>query len=278
MKTLLTALLLTASCHVLAECKPFKGLEGVVSLEPCRAGDTCVPATEAFYQYLTKKTEESDDPTVLNFSAHASPWHLYDSEMRILNIEDVAEMMKPYIQGGVKRIVLKASWSAVSPDRGEKSLTRKLSEALGGFPVEGADGFLWISKDGSIRTTHQATTFFQGGGPYQIKSGSEVFASMLVGWQASLEDVFLRDKNANGINAAGAAWDIFYLCPERALQAFETAARYDNPIAAYNAAMIRLERKSKSDLTAATALLSQAAKAGDQKAQTRLAMLSKPAR
>ncbi|MFZ6748852.1 hypothetical protein [Undibacterium sp. Ren11W] len=277
MKTLLSALLLTASCHVLAECKPFRGLKGVVSLEQCAAGDNCVRAAEALFKYAGMKTEENQDPTTLVVFMHASPWRFYDKENRIVSIEDIAKMVRPDIKGKVNRIILKASWSGVPPAHGEKSLASKLSEALGGFPVEGADGFLWIAEDGSTRTSHQAFTVFIGE-LYKIPAGRELFISMVVGWPASYEEAFLRDKNSEGINAAGEAWDTFYLCPERALRAFETAARYDNPIAAYNAALIRLERKSKGDLKAATALLSQAAKAGDQKAQTRLAMLSKQPR
>jgi len=275
LKTLLTAMLLTASCHVLAECKPHRALAGVVSLEQCTAGDSCVSAAEALFQYLTKESEAGDDPTVLNLSLHASPWRLYDIEKRILTIEEVADMAKPFIANGVKRIVLKASWTGVSPDRGGKSLATKLSEALGGFPVEGFDGFLWVAKDGSVKTTHQAATSFQGGMPYKIRPGRDVMVSMVAGWPATLEDVFLQNKDADGIKDAGAGWDIFFLCPDRALQAFEAAARYANPIAAYNAALIRLERNSKGDLKAAAELLAQAANAGDKKAQRRLALLRK---
>lgn len=275
MKTFLTVILITASCQVLAECKPHMALEGVVSLDQCTAGDSCVSAAEALFQYSTKKREADDDPTTLNLSVHASPWRLYDMEKRIITIEEVAEMAKPFIVKGAKRIVLKASWTGVSPDRGEKSLATKLSEALGGFPVEGFDGFLWIAEDGSTRTTHQAATLFQGGGPYMIRPGSEVMVSMVAGWPAPLEDIFLQNKDSNGIKDAGAGWDIFFLCPDRALQAFEAAARYANPIAAYNAALIRLERKSKGDLKAAAELLSQAANAGDKKAQERLKILRK---
>jgi TPR repeat protein len=248
-------------------------LEGVVSLDQCTAGESCVSAAEALFQYSTKERAADDDSTTLNLSLHASPWRLYDMEKRIITIEEVAEMVKPFIAKGAKRIVLKASWTGVSPDRGEKSLATKLSEALGGFPVEGFDGFLWIAEDGSTRTTHQATTLFQGGGPYKIRPGSEVMVSMVAGWPAPLEDIFLRNKDADGIKDAGAGWDIFFLCPDRALQAFEAAARYANPIAAYNAALIRLERKSKGDLKAAAELLSQAANAGDKKAQERLKIL-----
>lgn len=274
LKVFITALLLSASCQVLAECKPSVPLEGVVSLDQCTGDDSCVSAAEAFYQYVTANKGEDEDPTVLNIHLHASPWRLYDTEKRILTIEEVAGMAKPFIPKGLKRIVLKGSWTGVPPGRGEKSLAAKLSEALDGFPVEGFDGFLWVAKDGSVRTTRQAATLFIGG-QYRIRPGSDVMVSMIAGWPVSLEDTFLQSKDSDGLNAAGAGWDIFFLCPDRALQAFEAAARYANPIAAYNAALIRLERKSKGDLKAAAELLAQAANAGDKKAKARLAILRK---
>lgn len=260
---------------MLAECQPVMGLEGVVALDQCTDGDSCVSAAEALYQYSTVQKEEGDDPSVLNIHLHASPWRLYDMEKRILTIEEVAEMAKPYISKGAKRIVLKASWTGVSPGRGEKSLAAKLSEALGGFPVEGFDGFLWVAKDGSVRTTRQSATIFTGRVPYKIRPGGEVMVSMIAGWPASLEDSFLQSKDSDGLTHAGAGWDIFFLCPDRALQAFDAAARYASPIAAYNGALIRIERNSKGDLKAAVELLSQAANGGDKKAKTRLAMLKK---
>ncbi len=177
-----------------------------LSLEQCTAGDSCVSAAEALFQYLTKK-KEIDDPTVLNLSVHASPWRLYDVENRILTIEEVAQMVKPFIAKGVRRIVLKASWTGVSPDREGKSLAAKLSDALGGFPVEGINRFLWIAEDGSTRTTNQATTFFLGGGAYKIRHGREVMVSMVAGWPVALEDIFLKNKDSDGLKDAGAGWD-----------------------------------------------------------------------
>ncbi len=271
MKPLLISLMLAASCQVLAECKPPMALDGVATLDQCTGGDSCVSAAEAAFQYSNNKSKAHDDPSVLNISLHASPWRLYDIENRILTIDELAEMAKPFIAKGVKRIVLKASWTGISPGRGEKSLATKLSETLGGLPVDGFDGFLWLAEDGSTRTTHQAATVFQGGVPYKIRPGHEVMVSMIAGWPATLEDVFLKNKDADGVKDAGAGWDIFFLCPDRALQAFEAAARNSNLIAA----LIRLERKSKGDLKAAAKLLSQAANAGDKKAQARLAILGR---
>jgi TPR repeat protein len=193
--------------------------------------------------------------------------------MRIITVEEVAEMARPLIARGVKRIALIASWTAVAPDKEGKSLRQKLSETLSGFPVSGMNGFLWIAKDGSTRTTRQAFTVRQGRGPYRIALGEEVMVSLVAGWPAEDEDIFLKERNADGIMRAGAGWDILFLCPEKALQAFEAAARLSHSVAAYNAALIRLERKNIGDLDAAKELLSQAAIAGDKKAQARLQAL-----
>jgi TPR repeat protein len=47
-----------------------------------------------------------------------------------------------------------------------------------------------------------------------------------------------------------------------------------HPIAAYNAAVMRLDRGQKGDVEAAKALLTQAAKAGDKKSQRLLPTLN----
>jgi TPR repeat protein len=182
-------------------------------------------------------------------------------------------MMRPHIAKGLKRVVLVSSWTDVAPDRGNKSLAQKLSDALKGFPVSGMDGFLWIAKDGAMRTTRQAYTVKQGYGPYSIADGDEVMVSLAAGWPAELEDYFVKERNAEGIMQAGAGRDIYSLCPDRALQAFEAAAKLSHPIAAYNAAVMRLERNGEGDIEAATALLSQAASAGDKKSRARLQKL-----
>jgi hypothetical protein len=137
------------------------------------------------------------------------------------------------------------------------------------------DGFVWLSKDGSARTTHQAFTTKHLKNPYGLHLGDDVMVSLVAGWPIDFEEDYAKKGDAYGIMRAGAAWDIFMLCPERALQSFEAAARLSNPIAAYNAAIIRLERSKDGDLEAATALLSQAAALGDKKAQAKLDRLTR---
>jgi hypothetical protein len=268
MKRLLGVLLVAVCCDALADCKTSLPLQGTVSIKNCdQRTENCIPGQKAVYEYMNKLKE---DPADLTIGVHASPWQFYDNQMRILSVEEVAEMVKPRITKEVKRIVLVASWTGVAPGPASKSLAQRLSDSLKGFPVNGMDGFLWITKNGSLRTTRQAFTIRQGGGPYSVINGDDVMVSLAVGWPAEMEEVFVKERDADGIMRAGAGWDIYFLCPDRALQAFEAAAKLSHPIAAYNAALMRLERRSKGDLEAATALLSQAAAAGDKKAQARL--------
>lgn len=271
MKRFLALVLSVTSLQVLADCKSIQGLEGMVSIPGCDAG-ACVPGAEAVYGY-SEKIDGHDDPNVLVLTLHSSPWRFYDGEMRVLTVDELAEMARPSIEKGVKRIVLMASWSGVVPGRHEKSLAQKLSAALNGFPVAGVDGFLWIARDGSTRTTRQAFSVRKGRGPYRIEAGAEVMVSLVAGWPAGLEEEYRREKDAGGVMRAGAGWDIFFLCPDKALQSFEAAAQLSDPVAAYNAAMIRLERRRKGDVELAKAWLMKSANAGDTKARERLRML-----
>lgn len=271
MRFLLALALLAPNLQVLADCKPFMSLEGVSSIPGCDSG-TCVSGAQAIYEY-SKNTPGIDDPSVLVITLHSSPWRFYDGEMRILTVDEVAEMARPHISKGIKRIVLMASWSGVAPAGNEMSLAEKLSKALGGLPVSGINGFLWLAPDGSTRTTRQAFSIRKGQGQYKIQSGAEVMVSMVAGWPAGVESVFRRDNNSDGIMRAGAGWDIFFLCPDNALQSFEAAAQLSHPVAGYNAALIRLERKRKGDVEAATKMLEKAASAGDKKAKERLRSL-----
>lgn len=257
--------------HAFAECESSIKLDGTVSVECCAPREKCIPAGKAVYEY----TEAAkDDPSLLSISMNASPWHLYDGDMRILTIEELAAMVKPNIGNGVKRVVLVASWTAVPPDVNSNSIAQKLSHLLNDFPVSGMDGFVWIAKDGTVRTTRQAFTIKQTC-PYGIHPGDEVMVSLVAGWPIEFEENYIKKGDSDGIMRAGAGWDIYMLCPDKALQLFEAAAKLSNPIAAYNAALIHLERGKKTDLDAAIALLSQAAALGDKKAQDRVQQLKR---
>jgi TPR repeat protein len=99
--------------------------------------------------------------------------------------------------------------------------------------------------------------------------------SLVAGWPVGFEEDYVKERNSEGIMSAGAGWDIFMLCPERALQSFEAAAKLSNPIAAYNAALMRLERGKGDDVKVATNLLMQADKLGDKKARTMLRKINR---
>jgi hypothetical protein len=258
--------LLAISQSAFAVCESSLKLEGTVSVKCCTPQSECISAAKAVYDY----TESAkDDPAALIISLHASPWHLYDSEMRILTIADLAQMVKPKLRGKVQRIILLASWTGVAPNSNGNSLAKKLSDFLGGFPVNGMDGFVWIAKDGSVRTTQQAFTI-KPKCPYGVHPGDEVMVSLVLGWHVGYEDDYIKKRYSEGIKHAGAAWEIFMLCPEKALQSFETAAKLSNPIAAYNAALMRLERGNPGDYEAAIKLLKKAVALGDKKSQTKL--------
>jgi hypothetical protein len=199
---------------------------------------------------------------------------LYGPDLRILTIEELSEMVKPQLRDGVKRIVLLTSWSGVSPAHNSKSLAQKLSDFLNGFPVSGMDGFVWIAKDGSVRTTHQAFTVGLRC-PYTVHPGSDVMVSRVVGWPTEFEDEYIEKKDSEGIMRAGVGWDVYLLCPDRALQSFEAGAKLSSAIAAYNAALMHLERGREGDFKAATSLFSQAAARGDKKAEAQLQKLTK---
>lgn len=273
MNPLFGILFVVLAANTFADCVAPMSLHGFASVKTCNPdAEICIDGTDAVHAYADR-SKTKDDPTMLQISIHASPWRFYDGQMRILNVDDLAELARPSIAKGVKRVVLNASWTGVAPVAGGKSLAQQLSAKLNGIPVSGKKGFLWLAKDGSARTTQQAFTIRKGSGPYQIVDGDEVLVSLTAGWPAEMESVFIKEGDAEGIMRAGAGWDVFYLCPERALQAFETAARLAHPIAAYNAAMIRLERKAPGDTEAAKAWLAQAAAAGDKKAEARLLKL-----
>lgn len=273
LKTLLLTLLLVVSYDVVAECKSDLPLKGIVSIKNCDSKtQDCISANKATYSYFEAM---KDDPTVLTILLQASPWRLYDQDMRIINIDEIAEMVKPSISKEVKQIVLIASWSGVAPSHNEKSLAQKLSKVLNNFPVTGMDGFLWLNKNGVAHTSRQAFTVTQSKTPYSVVNGTDVMVSLAAGWPINFEDDYVKQQDAERLMRAGAGWDILALCPERALKAYETAAKLTNPIAAYNAAIMRLDRNNKGDLNAATELLLQAARLGDKKSQEKLNQLTK---
>ena len=135
---LLSIVIIGVGQHALADCESSLTLEGSISIDCCAPPDRCIDAAKAVYDYSMSAKADTD---VLTISAQASPWHLYDGDMRIVTIDEMAEGAKAKLRDGMKRIALMASWTGVPPDGNGKSLAQKLSDALDGFPVSGMDGF-----------------------------------------------------------------------------------------------------------------------------------------
>lgn len=270
--------LLAACAGAQADCPTTLPLKGTVNLDNCYPmGADCISASEALYQYADAMPDVGDE--VLRISTHGSPWHIYGPDSRIMTIENLAATVRQ--QGSkIRQVILMSSWSGSSPDKHHQSLAQQLSSALGSMKVSGADGFLWYEKDGRTATTQQAFTLFASG-PYAVRKGEKVMASMVAGWQAQFEETYAKQGNADGLLRAGVGHETFSLCPERALKAFDASAALGNQVAAYNSAILRLERGAKGDREAALALLRKAAAAGDQPSaalleQTALRRKAKP--
>lgn len=272
MKLFVFLFILVSCCGAQADCSTTAQLQGFVSIKQCSpASGQCVRADEALYKYMNAKPD--DGPTTLSIATHSSPWHLYDGDYRILEIEEVAAMVRQ--QGSkIKRVILVASWSGIAPDPHSKSLAQKLSEALGGLPVTGQNGFVWVSPTGALHTTHQAFTG-RISGPYWVGQNDQVMASLVPGWAIDLEAEFVKGHDAAGLLQVGIAKDIFMLCPDGALESYDEGAALNSPIAAFNAAIMRLERDKPGDAAAAVALLKQSAAQGDKKAEKKLNSLTR---
>lgn len=243
-------------------------LSGTLSVTTCfpKRDSNCVSSGKALYEYMEAVPDSED---VYTIGLQASPWRMYDGEMRILTVEDVADAVRRKLDGKVQRVELLGSWTGVSPAPGVPSQAERISQALGGLPVRGEDGFLWLAKDGTHRTTRQAFTVREGAGSYSLPEGAEVFVPLVAGWPAYVQEQ-IPEEDANLLMLAAAGWDVFFLCPDKALDGFEKAAAKGNAIAAYNAALMRLERGGDEDRTAALALLERGSVLGDAKSRARL--------
>lgn len=267
MKPALLALCLLSPAALACESDHHLALSGTVTVETCpQESDDCVYAGNVLQPYFAAAP---DDPTVMGVGLQSSPWRLYDGDMRILTVEELAGMVRANRDATETRVELIGSWTGVSPSPGVPSLADRLSRALDGFPVRGEDGFLWVKADGSRRTTRQAYTARQGAGTYYLPKGGEVLAALAGGWPAYVEDR-IPDDQPELLMRAAAGWDVFFLCPDKALAGFERAAAKGSAIAAYNAALMRLERGREGDRVAALALLERGVALGDAKSKARL--------
>ena len=271
----LVSLTLSLACLEAMACDSSLPLEGSVVIPTCELGSPHCKTGAVVLQEYAHAHAPDDRPDVLTVGVQASPWRIYDADLRILDVAALAKRLRPHLKSPVTSVELQASWTGIAPDKAHKSLAVRLSTALGGYPVRGMDGFVWFRKDGSVRTTRQAFSVRDGAGSYSVRDGDDVMAALAVGWPAFVEDRIANDGNAKYLMQAGVGWDVFFLCPEHALATFERAGRMGNAIAAYNAAMMRIERGEKDDKAAAIQLLSQAAARGDVKSREALKELTR---
>jgi hypothetical protein len=263
------ALALTASPVTRACDTSHLSLSGAISVTTCSPQQTstdCVYSGRALYEYMQAAP---DSDSLYTIGMQASPWRMYDADMRIITADDIADVVRPQLDGKLERVELIGSWTGVSPEVGVPSQAERVSQALDGFPVKGEDGFLWLAKDGTRRTTRQAFTMREGAGSYFLPKDAEVFVPLVAGWPAFVQDQIPED-DIDLLTRAAAGWDVFFLCPDKALAGFEHAATKGSAIAAYNAALMHLDRDTEGDRAAALALLQRGAALGDAKSRDRL--------
>jgi hypothetical protein len=258
---------LVAAAPALA-CENHLPLEGTLAIDTCRVGEPgCVYAGKAVSEYFDAQPEV---PGVLTVGIQGSPWRVYSADNRILTIDEFATMLHAALGPEDKSVALYVSWSGVSPEPGVPSLADRLSAAMQ-MPVTGMDGFAWIDRTGKMRTTRQAFSGFLNTGPYGIKEGADVLVPLAGAWASGRETEFADD--AELLLAAAAGWDIFWLCPDKALAGFEAAAAKGSAIGAYNAGLMRLERKRTGDAHAALKLFERGAALGDSPSAAQAARL-----
>lgn len=239
-------------------------LEGMLAVPTCpENGEGCRYGRDAVNAYA----EHIDSPPhQFSVLVASSPWRFYSGDGRILSIEALTTRLRTSLKPEVREVVLYASWSGVAPEAHVRSLAGQVSDALDGFPVRGMDGFMWLEPDGRVRTTQQAFSGWHTGGGYRVAPDQPVLTSLAFG-EMMFYNERLREANEYGLLLhAAVGWDVHGLCPERALAEFELIAPH-HPIAAYNAALMRLESGKAEDRATALRLLEVAENAGDEAAR-----------
>jgi len=246
-------------------------LDGAVAVEACNSKrEKCIDAARTLFEYTERIP---DDPAVVSVALQTSPWRFYGPDMRVLSVDDMASSIRPHLKNEAKRVRLLGSWTGVAAEADARSLAEQVSRALDGVPVEGMDGFVWVSAKGGVRTTHQAFTMRNGSGPYVVREGDEVMVALAASWYVGMGEPSGEQVAAEDFVLAGRAWDVFGLCPEKALASFEKGAAMGSGIGAYNAAMMRLELGGKDNQQTAIALLSRGSQLGDGKSEEKLRAL-----
>jgi hypothetical protein len=246
---------------------PLDGTTVVLATCDPDAAAVCIEAEELLARY--NGPSEDDDPTVLTVGIQSSPWRLYGAGYRILDVAELAEMLRPHLKPEVRAVRLRASWAGFVPQGRTRSLAQELSSALTHVDVAAPQGFLWFTPEGEGKVTRQSFTALQG--PiYMARPGEEIMGSAVAFMPAEMETYVPAENMGEFKLRRGLSEDVFDLCPDSALSAFREAGALGNPIGAYNAAVMLLERNGEGDRDDARALLSRAAESGDAPSQALL--------
>ncbi|GGA83473.1 hypothetical protein GCM10011521_22300 [Arenimonas soli] len=249
-------------------CDSGLDLSGTAVVKGCDPDkQQCIPSSRAVRTYVEAYPDSDSEITI---ALASSPWHLYGPDGRMMRVEELVAAIRSHVTAETEKVVLLGSWTGA----GDDSLAQQVSTALGDLPVLGADGFLWLSADGSTRLTRQTHTIRNGGGYYEVAEGEEVLVPLAYGWAAGLEQRFIAAGDKELLLHAAIGWDVFYLCREKALAGFELAASHGDVIGGYNAALMRLDRNGEGDRAEARRLLEAAASQGDEKSRELLASIT----
>ena len=115
MKPALLALCLLSPAALACDTSHLQ-LSGAATVQTCspKTSADCVYAGKAVYEYM-EAVPDSD--ALFTIGLQSSPWRMYDGEMRILTVDDVADAIRPKL-GKSERVELIASWTGVSPEPG----------------------------------------------------------------------------------------------------------------------------------------------------------------
>lgn len=94
MKTTLLALCLLSPAALACDTShlSLSGALSVTTCSPKTGSSDCVESSRALSEYMKAVP---DDDSLVTIGLHASPWHMYDSQMRILTVEEVAAAVRP---------------------------------------------------------------------------------------------------------------------------------------------------------------------------------------
>lgn len=264
--------LISIAGTAVAKCAHQLPVSGAVSLSSCDPKTAACLEPEVAWNRFQKKFGELEEKNRqrLTLKLFTSPWRAYDSSSRIMSIDELARPSREGIASNpsVKRVEIIGSWSGVRPSPEQASLAEQLSRELDGFPVSGGQGFIWFDAKGGVRTTRQAFTILAG--RHMVAADGEVMLDLPLSNVIPAAGEIRAGKDGKGLLLLGVAWDVFGLCPEQALLAFEDAAALGEPTAAYNAAVMRRQPGALQDLSKSATLMKRSAELGFTLARTEL--------